>query len=160
MFFFFFYSRAESIVKMESDFTNCHKFLVKVLNKAVCRGSFPHRKYISKTHTHTHTLFVHNHKSYDFCQIVKLLCTYVFTVLHSSSMTAFFRSVVFKFNILWSSTFTLQTDCTISFARLSKLYEALPKLSIQMHPDCNMWSASDFDEWVIDFADVSCCQIP
>ncbi|XP_018418313.1 PREDICTED: gamma-tubulin complex component 5 [Nanorana parkeri] len=34
--------KAESIVKMESDFTNCHKFLVKVLNKAVCRGSFPH----------------------------------------------------------------------------------------------------------------------
>ncbi|KAM4796447.1 gamma-tubulin complex component 5 [Rhinophrynus dorsalis] len=34
--------KMESIVKMESDFTNCHKFLVKVLNKAVCRGSFPH----------------------------------------------------------------------------------------------------------------------
>ncbi|XP_063809343.1 gamma-tubulin complex component 5 [Pseudophryne corroboree] len=34
--------KAESIMKMESDFTNCHKFLVKVLNKAVCRGSFPH----------------------------------------------------------------------------------------------------------------------
>ncbi|CAH2223398.1 gamma-tubulin complex component 5 isoform X2 [Pelobates cultripes] len=34
--------KLESIVKMESDFTNCHKFLVKVLNKAVCRGSFPH----------------------------------------------------------------------------------------------------------------------
>ncbi|XP_018102627.1 gamma-tubulin complex component 5 isoform X2 [Xenopus laevis] len=34
--------KKESIVKMESDFTNCHKFLVKVLNKAVCRGSFPH----------------------------------------------------------------------------------------------------------------------
>ncbi|XP_068124226.1 gamma-tubulin complex component 5 isoform X2 [Hyperolius riggenbachi] len=34
--------KVESIVKMESDFTNCHKFLVKVLNKAVCRGSFPH----------------------------------------------------------------------------------------------------------------------
>ncbi|KAG9492294.1 hypothetical protein GDO78_000681 [Eleutherodactylus coqui] len=34
--------KAESILKMESDFTNCHKFLVKVLNKAVCRGSFPH----------------------------------------------------------------------------------------------------------------------
>lgn len=34
--------RMESIEKMESDFINCHKFLVKVLNKAVCRGSFPH----------------------------------------------------------------------------------------------------------------------
>ncbi|XP_053561438.1 gamma-tubulin complex component 5 [Bombina bombina] len=34
--------KMESIMKMESDFTNCHKFLVKVLNKAVCRGSFPH----------------------------------------------------------------------------------------------------------------------
>ncbi|KAM4702179.1 gamma-tubulin complex component 5 isoform 2-T2 [Discoglossus pictus] len=34
--------KMESILKMESDFTNCHKFLVKVLNKAVCRGSFPH----------------------------------------------------------------------------------------------------------------------
>ncbi|XP_075708461.1 uncharacterized protein LOC142742520 isoform X2 [Rhinoderma darwinii] len=34
--------KAESILKMESDFTNCHKFLVKVLNKAVCRWSFPH----------------------------------------------------------------------------------------------------------------------
>uniref|UniRef100_A0A4W3JCR5 Uncharacterized protein n=2 Tax=Callorhinchus milii TaxID=7868 RepID=A0A4W3JCR5_CALMI len=27
---------------MESDFKNCHMFLVTVLNKAVCRGSFPH----------------------------------------------------------------------------------------------------------------------
>ncbi|KAE8625668.1 hypothetical protein XENTR_v10006357 [Xenopus tropicalis] len=36
--------KMESIIKMESDFTNCHKFLVKVLNKAVCRGSFPHCK--------------------------------------------------------------------------------------------------------------------
>uniref|UniRef100_A0A8C5M2Q4 Gamma-tubulin complex component n=1 Tax=Leptobrachium leishanense TaxID=445787 RepID=A0A8C5M2Q4_9ANUR len=34
--------KMDSIMKMESDFTNCHKFLVKVLNKAVCRGSFPH----------------------------------------------------------------------------------------------------------------------
>ncbi|KAM9084624.1 gamma-tubulin complex component 5 isoform 1-T1 [Megaptera novaeangliae] len=32
----------ESIEKMESDFKNCHMFLVTVLNKAVCRGSFPH----------------------------------------------------------------------------------------------------------------------
>uniref|UniRef100_A0A0E9SVA1 Uncharacterized protein n=1 Tax=Anguilla anguilla TaxID=7936 RepID=A0A0E9SVA1_ANGAN len=29
---------------MESDFKNCHMFLVTVLNKAVCRGSFPYRK--------------------------------------------------------------------------------------------------------------------
>nr|XP_033803552.1 gamma-tubulin complex component 5 isoform X2 [Geotrypetes seraphini] len=34
--------KIESIEKMESDFKNCHTFLVKVLNKAVCRGSFPH----------------------------------------------------------------------------------------------------------------------
>uniref|UniRef100_A0A671FBS8 Gamma-tubulin complex component n=1 Tax=Rhinolophus ferrumequinum TaxID=59479 RepID=A0A671FBS8_RHIFE len=32
----------ESIEKMESDFKNCHMFLVTILNKAVCRGSFPH----------------------------------------------------------------------------------------------------------------------
>lgn len=35
----------ESIEKMESDFKNCHMFLVTVLNKAVCRGSFPHCEY-------------------------------------------------------------------------------------------------------------------
>ncbi|XP_067841872.1 gamma-tubulin complex component 5 isoform X2 [Heptranchias perlo] len=35
-------SKIESIEKMESDFKNCHMFLVTVLNKAVCRGSFPH----------------------------------------------------------------------------------------------------------------------
>ncbi|XP_067889349.1 gamma-tubulin complex component 5 isoform X1 [Heterodontus francisci] len=35
-------SKIESIEKMESDFKNCHVFLVTVLNKAVCRGSFPH----------------------------------------------------------------------------------------------------------------------
>ncbi|XP_041055513.1 gamma-tubulin complex component 5 isoform X2 [Carcharodon carcharias] len=35
-------SKMESIEKMESDFKNCHMFLVTVLNKAVCRGSFPH----------------------------------------------------------------------------------------------------------------------
>ncbi|XP_036788443.2 gamma-tubulin complex component 5 isoform X7 [Manis pentadactyla] len=35
-------SRMESIEKMESDFKNCHMFLVTILNKAVCRGSFPH----------------------------------------------------------------------------------------------------------------------
>ncbi|XP_062484611.1 gamma-tubulin complex component 5 isoform X5 [Pezoporus occidentalis] len=34
--------KMESIEKMESDFKNCHMFLVTVLNKAVCRGSFPH----------------------------------------------------------------------------------------------------------------------
>ncbi|XP_069492714.1 gamma-tubulin complex component 5 [Ambystoma mexicanum] len=34
--------KMECIQKMECDFINCHKFLVKVLNKAVCRGSFPH----------------------------------------------------------------------------------------------------------------------
>ncbi|XP_055980292.1 gamma-tubulin complex component 5 [Sorex fumeus] len=34
--------RMESIEKMESDFKNCHLFLVTILNKAVCRGSFPH----------------------------------------------------------------------------------------------------------------------
>ncbi|XP_053768936.1 gamma-tubulin complex component 5 isoform X4 [Desmodus rotundus] len=34
--------RMESIEKMESDFKNCHVFLVTILNKAVCRGSFPH----------------------------------------------------------------------------------------------------------------------
>ncbi|XP_068449197.1 gamma-tubulin complex component 5 [Clinocottus analis] len=34
--------RIESIDKMESDFKNCHMFLVTILNKAVCRGSFPH----------------------------------------------------------------------------------------------------------------------
>ncbi|XP_029807499.1 gamma-tubulin complex component 5 isoform X3 [Suricata suricatta] len=32
----------ESIEKMESDFKNCHMFIVTILNKAVCRGSFPH----------------------------------------------------------------------------------------------------------------------
>ncbi|XP_029938305.1 gamma-tubulin complex component 5 [Salarias fasciatus] len=32
----------EFIDKVESDFNNCHLFLVMVLNKAVCRGSFPH----------------------------------------------------------------------------------------------------------------------
>lgn len=36
--------RIESIDKMESDFKNCHMFLVTILNKAVCRGSFPHRE--------------------------------------------------------------------------------------------------------------------
>lgn len=36
----------ESIEKMESDFKNCHMFLVTILNKAVCRGSFPHCEYI------------------------------------------------------------------------------------------------------------------
>lgn len=36
--------RIESIDKMESDFKNCHMFLVTILNKAVCRGSFPHCK--------------------------------------------------------------------------------------------------------------------
>ena len=35
----------ESIEKMESDFKNCHVFLVTILNKAVCRGSFPHCEY-------------------------------------------------------------------------------------------------------------------
>ncbi|XP_061680338.1 gamma-tubulin complex component 5 isoform X1 [Syngnathoides biaculeatus] len=34
--------KIESIAKMESDFKNCHMFLVTILNKAVCRGSFPH----------------------------------------------------------------------------------------------------------------------
>ncbi|XP_077462813.1 gamma-tubulin complex component 5 [Stigmatopora argus] len=34
--------KIESISKMESDFKNCHMFLVTILNKAVCRGSFPH----------------------------------------------------------------------------------------------------------------------
>uniref|UniRef100_A0A3P8VCE4 Gamma-tubulin complex component n=1 Tax=Cynoglossus semilaevis TaxID=244447 RepID=A0A3P8VCE4_CYNSE len=34
--------KMESIDKMESDFKNCHMFLVTILNKAVCRGSFPH----------------------------------------------------------------------------------------------------------------------
>uniref|UniRef100_H3B9W7 Gamma-tubulin complex component n=1 Tax=Latimeria chalumnae TaxID=7897 RepID=H3B9W7_LATCH len=34
--------KIESIDKMESDFKNCHMFLVTVLTKAVCRGSFPH----------------------------------------------------------------------------------------------------------------------
>ncbi|XP_035250665.1 gamma-tubulin complex component 5 [Anguilla anguilla] len=34
--------KVESIDKMESDFKNCHMFLVTVLNKAVCRGSFPY----------------------------------------------------------------------------------------------------------------------
>ncbi|XP_038613132.1 gamma-tubulin complex component 5 [Tachyglossus aculeatus] len=34
--------KMESIEKMESDFKNCHMFLVTVLNKAVRRGSFPH----------------------------------------------------------------------------------------------------------------------
>uniref|UniRef100_A0A8C2YFX9 Gamma-tubulin complex component n=1 Tax=Coturnix japonica TaxID=93934 RepID=A0A8C2YFX9_COTJA len=38
--------KMESIEKMESDFKNCHMFLVTVLNKAVCRGSFPHCKYM------------------------------------------------------------------------------------------------------------------
>nr|XP_012615713.1 gamma-tubulin complex component 5 isoform X1 [Microcebus murinus] len=38
--------RMESIEKMESDFKNCHMFLVTILNKAVCRGSFPHCEYI------------------------------------------------------------------------------------------------------------------
>ncbi|XP_048453519.1 gamma-tubulin complex component 5 isoform X2 [Rhincodon typus] len=37
-------SKIETIEKMESDFKNCHMFLVTVLNKAVCRGSFPHCK--------------------------------------------------------------------------------------------------------------------
>uniref|UniRef100_A0A8C9B847 Gamma-tubulin complex component n=1 Tax=Phocoena sinus TaxID=42100 RepID=A0A8C9B847_PHOSS len=40
--------KMESIEKMESDFKNCHMFLVTVLNKAVCRGSFPHREYYVK----------------------------------------------------------------------------------------------------------------
>ncbi|OWK00090.1 TUBGCP5 [Cervus elaphus hippelaphus] len=39
----------ESIEKMESDFKNCHMFLVTILNKAVCRGSFPHCEYYVKT---------------------------------------------------------------------------------------------------------------
>ncbi|XP_068599388.1 gamma-tubulin complex component 5 [Brachionichthys hirsutus] len=34
--------KIEAIDKMESDFKNCHMFLVTILNKAVCRGSFPH----------------------------------------------------------------------------------------------------------------------
>uniref|UniRef100_A0A3B5L776 Gamma-tubulin complex component n=1 Tax=Xiphophorus couchianus TaxID=32473 RepID=A0A3B5L776_9TELE len=34
--------KIESIDKMESDLKNCHMFLVTILNKAVCRGSFPH----------------------------------------------------------------------------------------------------------------------
>uniref|UniRef100_A0AAY4EB89 Gamma-tubulin complex component n=1 Tax=Denticeps clupeoides TaxID=299321 RepID=A0AAY4EB89_9TELE len=37
--------KIESIEKMESDFKNCHMFLVTILNKAVCRGSFPHCKF-------------------------------------------------------------------------------------------------------------------
>lgn len=45
---FTFFPRMESIEKMESDFKNCHMFLVTVLNKAVCRGSFPHREYYVK----------------------------------------------------------------------------------------------------------------
>ncbi|KAB1279044.1 Gamma-tubulin complex component 5 [Camelus dromedarius] len=44
----------ESIEKMESDFKNCHMFLVTILNKAVCRGSFPHREY----HTEMSQLYV------------------------------------------------------------------------------------------------------
>lgn len=45
----------ESIEKMESDFKNCHMFLVTVLNKAVCRGSFPHCKYMGLfTYLHLH----------------------------------------------------------------------------------------------------------
>jgi len=43
-FMFLFFLRIESIDKMESDFKNCHMFLVTILNKAVCRGSFPHCK--------------------------------------------------------------------------------------------------------------------
>uniref|UniRef100_A0A8C1LVH5 Gamma-tubulin complex component n=1 Tax=Cyprinus carpio TaxID=7962 RepID=A0A8C1LVH5_CYPCA len=34
--------KIKSIDKIESDFKNCHMFLVTILNKAVCRGSFPH----------------------------------------------------------------------------------------------------------------------
>ena len=43
---FTFIPRMESIEKMESDFKNCHMFLVTILNKAVCRGSFPHCEYL------------------------------------------------------------------------------------------------------------------
>ncbi|MBN3299642.1 GCP5 protein, partial [Amia calva] len=39
--------KIESIDKMESDFKNCHMFLVTILNKAVCRGSFPHLESLS-----------------------------------------------------------------------------------------------------------------
>lgn len=42
------FPRMESIEKMESDFKNCHMFLVTILNKAVCRGSFPHCEYYIK----------------------------------------------------------------------------------------------------------------
>ena len=42
------FPRMESIEKMESDFKNCHMFLVTILNKAVCRGSFPHCEYYVK----------------------------------------------------------------------------------------------------------------
>ncbi|XP_043853755.1 gamma-tubulin complex component 5 isoform X4 [Dromiciops gliroides] len=44
--------KMESIEKMESDFKNCHMFLVTVLNKAVCRGSFPHCDGVSRVVTH------------------------------------------------------------------------------------------------------------
>nr|XP_020848413.1 gamma-tubulin complex component 5 isoform X3 [Phascolarctos cinereus] len=44
--------KMESIEKMESDFKNCHMFLVTVLNKAVCRGSFPHCNGVSGIVTH------------------------------------------------------------------------------------------------------------
>uniref|UniRef100_A0A8B9FUS1 Gamma-tubulin complex component n=1 Tax=Amazona collaria TaxID=241587 RepID=A0A8B9FUS1_9PSIT len=52
--------KMESIEKMESDFKNCHMFLVTVLNKAVCRGSFPHCKYM-KLFTYLHLV---GHKLY------------------------------------------------------------------------------------------------
>lgn len=59
----------ESIEKMESDFKNCHMFLVTVLNKAVCRGSFPHCKYM-RLFTYLHLL---GHKLYLEC-IYVLIC--------------------------------------------------------------------------------------
>lgn len=66
----------ESIEKMESDFKNCHMFLVTVLNKAVCRGSFPHCKY-TRLFTYLHILGHKLYKERIYILICFDVCQYI-----------------------------------------------------------------------------------
>lgn len=91
------FCRMESIEKMESDFKNCHMFLVTVLNKAVCRGSFPHCKYMRLFIN----LYLLGHKLYyEYI----LICPYILKYLVCERYSGKREALLFnKFNhYFWS----------------------------------------------------------
>lgn len=104
-----FFPRLESIEKMESDFKNCHMFLVTILNKAVCRGSFPHCEYtVFKYYCfYTSVLRVH--------AVVSVLRSRmgVFTVSDLESSSALVPCLELHFQ---SYTMDFENDCYVSKA--------------------------------------------